>query len=59
MQGEDSESRRGNSQNLLRAMCRQFEPQTTEICKEHIDRMLAEYAADPANKWVDKDVAVR
>ncbi len=58
IEGEDSESRRRNSQDLLRAMCRQFEPQTTSICTEHIGSMLAEYAADPSNKWVAKDVAV-
>jgi exportin-2 (importin alpha re-exporter) len=49
IQGEDSESRRRNSQDLLRAMCRQFEPETTRICSEHITAMLAEYVADPVN----------
>lgn len=59
IEGEDSESRRRNSQDLLRAMCRQFEQETTRICMGHISTMLAEYTADSAGKWVAKDVAVR
>jgi hypothetical protein len=59
IEGEDSESRRRNSQDLLRAMCRQFEQETTRICMGHITAMLAEYAANPAGKWIAKDVAVR
>jgi hypothetical protein len=39
-------------------MCRQFEPETTNISIKHIDTMLAEYAADPATNWGAKDVAV-
>lgn len=59
IEGEDSESRRRCSQELLRSMCRQFEPESTRICSEHISSMLAEYAADPVNMWKAKDAAVR
>jgi exportin-2 (importin alpha re-exporter) len=57
VEGSDSESRRKGSQDLLRAMCRQFETQTTAICLEHSGSMLAEFAADNT-KWTAKDAAV-
>lgn len=58
MEGNDTESRRKCSQALLKAMCRQFEDQTTIICTEHITSMLNEFQSDPSNKWVAKDVAI-
>ena len=57
IEGSDSESRRKCSRDLLRAMCRQFEAQTTAICSEHITSMLGEFASDN-NKWTAKDTAV-
>lgn len=57
IEGSDNESRRTASRNLLRAMCRQFEPQTTAICSEHVTSMLAEFAANNS-KWAAKDTAV-
>jgi exportin-2 (importin alpha re-exporter) len=57
VEGNDSESRRRNSQELLRAMCRQFEPETTAICSEHVNSMLSEFSADNS-KWKAKDAAV-
>jgi len=58
VEGSDSGTRRKCSQDLLRAMCRQFEGPTTAICSEHVGKMLAEFAADPNGKWVAKDAAV-
>ena len=57
VEGSDSESRRKCSQDLLRAMCRQFEAETTSICSEHVGSMLAEFAANN-DKWAAKDAAV-
>ena len=57
LEGSDNESRRRGSRDLLGAMCRQFEKQTTSICNEHMTKMLAEFAAD-TSKWVSKDTAV-
>jgi exportin-2 (importin alpha re-exporter) len=57
VEGNDSESRRRNSQELLRAMCRQFEAETTAICSEHVNSMLSEFSADNS-KWKAKDAAV-
>lgn len=57
IEGSDSESRRKCSRDLLRAMCRQFEAQTTAICSEHITSMLGEFTADN-NKWTAKDTAI-
>lgn len=58
MEGSDTESRRKVSQELLRAMCRQFETETTSICSEHVGVMLEGFKSDPAGRWRDKDVAV-
>ena len=58
MEESDSESRRKRSQDLLRAMCRQFEEQTTSICMECITRMLGEFSASNGQKWASKDAAV-
>ena len=58
MEGSDSESRRKCTQEMLRAMCRQFEGQTTAIVSEHVGSMLQQYQADPANQWKMKDVAI-
>ena len=58
VEGSDSETRRKCSQDLLRAMCRQFESETTAICSGHITTMLQEYASDPNGRWKAKDAAV-
>lgn len=58
MEGSETVSRRRCSQDLLKAMCRQFEAETTALCTDHISKMLAEFSADPANKWAAKDTAV-
>lgn len=57
MESSDTESRRKCTQELLRAMCRQFEAQTTSICSEHVSQMLGQFAADK-NQWKMKDVAI-
>jgi exportin-2 (importin alpha re-exporter) len=59
VEGSDSESRRKCSQDLLKAMCRQFEGPTTAICSEHVGSMLSEFTSDPNGKWAAKDAAVR
>jgi exportin-2 (importin alpha re-exporter) len=59
LEGADNESRRRCGRDLLKAMCRQFETQTTAICTEHIKRLVAEFTANPADKWISKDTAVR
>ena len=58
VEGSDSETRRKCSQDLLRAMCRHFEAETTKICSEHVAIMLSEFASDPNGKWRAKDAAV-
>mmetsp|Transcript_1332 Transcript_1332/g.2876 ORF Transcript_1332/g.2876 Transcript_1332/m.2876 type:complete len:983 (+) Transcript_1332:67-3015(+) len=57
MESSDTESRRKCTQELLRAMCRQFEAQTTGICSEHVSQMLGQFAAD-GDQWKMKDVAI-
>jgi exportin-2 (importin alpha re-exporter) len=58
MEESDSDSRRKRSQELLRAMCRQFEEETTLICMESIGKMLQEFTASNGEKWISKDAAV-
>ena len=58
MEESDTESRRKRSQDLLRAMCRQFEVQTTAICLEHVGTMLKEFESAPNDKWAAKDAGV-
>jgi len=58
MEGSDSESRRKRSGDLLKAMCRQFEAQTTSICSEHIAAMLVEFSINPSDNWIAKDAAI-
>jgi len=58
MEGSDTESRRKVSQELLRAMCRQFEAETTTICSEHVMAMLEGFARDPTGQWKNKDAAI-
>eukprot|EP00804_Cyclotella_cryptica_P016814 CCRYP_001807-RB/>CCRYP_001807-RB protein AED:0.02 eAED:0.02 QI:1248/1/1/1/1/0.66/3/146/675 len=57
MEASDTESRRKCSQDLLRAMCRQFEQQTTSICSQHVNQMLTQFATDQS-QWKMKDVAI-
>jgi len=58
IEGNDTVSRRKRSQNLLRAMCRQFDTETTTICSEHITSMLSEFTAAQTSKWSAKDAAI-
>ena len=57
MESSDTESRRKCTQELLRAMCRQFESQTTSICSQHVSQMLGLFEADE-DQWKMKDVAI-
>ncbi len=58
LEESDSESRRKRSQDLLRAMCRQFEEETTSICLQSIATMLNEFTSSNGQKWASKDAAV-
>lgn len=58
MEDSDTESRRKRSQGLLRAMCKQFETETTAICMEQISAMLNEFQSNPTEKWAAKDAAI-
>ena len=58
LEESDSESRRKRSQDLLRAMCRQFEEETTKICLDSITTMLNDFSSSNGQKWASKDAAV-
>ena len=59
VEGDDSESRRKCAQDLLKAMCYNFEQQTTALCAEHVGQMLSNYQSNPNQQWAAKDAAVR
>lgn len=57
MEDSDTESRRKCTQELLRAMCRQFEQLTTAICSQHVNQMLIQFASDKS-QWKMKDCSI-
>lgn len=59
MDGGDNETRRRGACDLLRAMCKHYEKQTTVICSTFVAGMYQEYAANPSANWRSKDAAVR
>lgn len=59
IEGSETESRRKCSQDLLRAMCRQFNLEASAICTEHVGTMLQQYQTNPDANWAAKDAAVR
>lgn len=58
VEGADSDSRRRTSQFLLKAMCRNFETEATQICAEHVTSMLSDYSKNPNQQWKAKDAAI-
>lgn len=58
IEGSDGDTRRSAARELVRGLLRNFHQQVTQICMELINGMLAEYTADPANKWRLKDVSI-
>ena len=58
IEGSDGDTRRSAARELVRGMLRNYDQQVTQICMELINGMLAEFAADPANKWGLKDVSI-
>ena len=58
MEGSDSDTRRQCACDLVRALCKNFDAQTTAICSGHLEQMLGEYSRDMATNWRAKDAAV-
>lgn len=58
IEGSETVSRRRCSQDLLKAMCRQFENETTTLSLGVVKNMINEFSADPTNKWSAKDTAI-
>jgi exportin-2 (importin alpha re-exporter) len=54
MEGSDSDTRRRVACDLVRGMCRHHEQGTTTICSEYANKLLQQYAADPAANWRSK-----
>ncbi|XP_070556121.1 exportin-2-like [Ptychodera flava] len=58
IEGSDIDTRRRAASDLVRALCKFFEHQVTQIFSHYVSNMLQEYAKDPAKNWKDKDVAI-
>lgn len=50
LEGEVTDTRRGVTSDLVKAMCSHFEAPTSQLCMAEIDTLLAQYAADNS-KW--------
>ncbi|CAN0047642.1 unnamed protein product [Ascophyllum nodosum] len=57
--GGDNETRRRGACDLLRAMCKHYEEQTTRICSTFVGGMYQEYGANPSANWRSKDAALQ
>ncbi|OQR96150.1 exportin-2-like protein [Achlya hypogyna] len=58
IEGSDGDTRRSAATELLRGLRSKFEAAVTRICLQTITVLLQEYAASPATKWMQKDVAI-
>lgn len=57
-EGADADTRRRGATDLVRGLCRTFEPQVIEIFTAHIEELLGAAAADPEGAWKQKDAAI-
>jgi exportin-2 (importin alpha re-exporter) len=58
IEGSDNDTRRRTASDLVRALSKQSEQATSQLCLEFITSMLTQYAAEPAKQYVKKDGAV-
>mmetsp|Transcript_22762 Transcript_22762/g.44700 ORF Transcript_22762/g.44700 Transcript_22762/m.44700 type:complete len:978 (-) Transcript_22762:250-3183(-) len=58
IEGSDSETRRRMACDLVRAMCRQFDEQTTKLCETVVTALVNEYRANPSQNWYQMDTAI-
>jgi exportin-2 (importin alpha re-exporter) len=57
LEGEVTDTRRGVTSDLVKAMCVHFEEMTSKLCMAEIEGLLGQYAAD-ASKWKAKDAGI-
>lgn len=58
IEGSDSDTRRRVSCDLVRALCRNYEQQVTDLFSGYIAHLLQQHAASPAANWKAKDAAI-
>ncbi|KAJ2909179.1 importin-alpha export receptor, partial [Coemansia aciculifera] len=58
VEGSEAGSRREAAADLVRGLLEQFSTETTQVMSAYIQKGLAQYAANPAAHWRDKDVAL-
>lgn len=50
IEGSDNDTRRRVASDLVRGLARAYGEPLTRLCLEYVQRMLGEYAADPASE---------
>ncbi|KAJ2785075.1 importin-alpha export receptor [Coemansia interrupta] len=58
VEGSEAGSRRDAAAALISGLLDQFATETTQVMSQYIQKGLAQYAANPAANWRDKDVAL-
>ena len=58
IEGSDSDTRRRAATELVKGLRKHYEREVTQICSAYIGAMLQQYATNPAQNWVAKDVAI-
>ncbi|XP_015789619.1 exportin-2 [Tetranychus urticae] len=58
IEGSDTDTRRRAACDLVKALSRYFEAQITHIFSQYIQKMLADFAANPKKNWKNKDAAI-
>ncbi|KAJ1966324.1 importin-alpha export receptor [Dipsacomyces acuminosporus] len=58
IEGSEAGSRRQAAGDLVRGLLDQFSSETTQVMSVYIQKGLERYAANPAENWRDKDVAL-
>ncbi|GBG29239.1 Exportin-2 [Hondaea fermentalgiana] len=58
IEGSDSETRRRMACDLVRAMCRHFDQETTKLCETVVTALVNEYRSNPSQNWYQMDTAI-
>ena len=58
IESSDADTRRRVACEVVERLCRNFDDQITRLCEGYIAQRLGEYAANPRQAWVAKDVAI-
>lgn len=58
LEGSDTDTRRRAACDFVRCLADRFPAETTQIINSYTTRLLQQYAENPAENWVTKDIAL-